>query len=335
MYDFEYIKDECDKNIVFLIEKLGVEYRKENGWVCIRCPFHKSEKFNLKYKNKMFFCFSECKRAYSVIDVVGKILDMDMHEAIEWICKTLLLDPDCNTEKIRTDRKKFEGKRIMEEFKKLKGLKDTEIQALSSNELDYVHPYYGDFLEQLQVSKETAELFHICYSDGGSLNGRIIFPIFSPEGRLISLSGRMLDYDLLKTQKYKVLSGTKSHDTLYGINLTKDYIRETGTAIVVEGFKSVLFLWENGIRNCCAVVGAACSKQQARILLKYAKKVIVCGDNDSAGREMEQSVYNRLYRYMEVERLNIGEFTDKEKASVDDLDFEEFIEFEEKLREVM
>ena len=335
MYDFEYLKDECDKHIVYLIEKLGIEYRRENGWVCIRCPFHKSEKFNLKYKNRMFFCFSECKRAYSIVDVVGKILDLDMQDAAEWICNTLSIDAEYDPAKVAAEKKKYESKRIMEEYKKLREMKTTEFESLDSEELDYVHPYYGDFLKDIEVSPETAKLFHICYSDGGSLNGRIIFPIFSPDGKLISMSGRMLDYDLLKAKKYKVLSGTKSHDTLYGIHLSKDYIKETGTAIVVEGFKSVLFLWENGIRNCCALVGAACSKQQAKILLKYAKKVIVCGDNDEAGRAMEQSVYNRLYKYMEVERLNIGCFTDKEKASVDDLDFDEFMEFEEKLREVM
>lgn len=335
MYDFDYIKSECDKSITYLIEKLGVEYRRENGWICMRCPFHKSEKFNLKYKNKMFFCFSECKRSYSIIDVVGKVLDLDMHDSVEWICSALSIDMESSMEKVLANKREHEGKRLMEEFKKLKEINSAELEVLDTNELDYIHPYYGRFLENMHISQETAKLFHICYSDGGSLNGRIIFPIFSPEGRLISMSGRMQDYDLLKTQKYKVLSGTKSHDTLYGIHLTKDYIKETGTAVVVEGFKSVLFLWENGIRNCCAVIGAACSKQQAKLLLRYANKVIVCGDNDSAGRAMEQSVYNQLYKYMEVERLNIGDFTDREKASVDDLEFDEYMEFEEKLREVM
>lgn len=335
MYDFEYLKDECDKHIVRLIEELGLEYRKENGWVCIRCPFHKSENFNLKYKNRMFFCFSECKRAYSIIDVVGRVLGIDLHEAAEWICSTLSIDAEYDAEKVALDKTRYESKRLMEEYRKLKEMKLSDKDALDSDELDFVHPYYGEFLKDIEVSHETARLFHIGYADGGSLNGRIIFPIFSPDGRLISMSGRLLNYDLLKDKKYKVLGGTKSHETLYGINLAKDYIKETGSVIVVEGFKSVLFLWENGIRNCCAVVGAACSKQQAKILLKYAKKVIVCGDNDSAGRAMEQSVYNRLYKYIEVERLNVGEFTDKEKASVDDLDFDEFMEFEEKLRELM
>lgn len=335
VYDFEYIKDECDAKIEFIIEKLGIEYRKENGWICIKCPFHDSVKFNLKYKNKMFFCFSECKRAYSIIDVSAKILDTNLKEAASWLCNLLSIDAEYDEEKISKNRAEYESKKLMCDYKKIKEFNNFQFESLQSDEIDHIHPYYGDFLKDIEVSPETARLFHICYSDGGSLNGRIIFPIFSPDGKLISLSGRMQDYELLNQKKYKVLSGTKSHDTLYGINLTKDYIRESGVAIVVEGFKSVLFLWENGIRNCCALIGAACSKQQAKILLKYARKVIVLGDNDKAGLAMEQSVYNRLYRYMEVERLNIGNFTDKEKASVDDLEFDEYMNFEERLRELM
>ena len=335
LYNFKFIKECCDEYIIPIIEKLGLDYRVENGWICLKCPFHHGEKFNLKYKNNTFFCFSECKRSYSIIDVVAKVLNISLSDSVKWLCEFIGLDETSDLSQKIINHKIRDNEQVMKKFIEIRKQRNIDHKQGNIFKDNQLVEYDGDFFKEMGISNKTLELFQISRAENGDLSNRIIFPICDEYGNVFSLSGRMENYELIGVPKYRLLKNTKAHETLYGIHLTKDYIKESRTAIVVEGFKSVLYLWENDIRNCCAVIGAACSKEQAKLLLKYANRVIVCGDNDQAGRAMEQSVYNRLYRFVDVKILNIGEFTDKEKASVDDLNFEEFMEFQEAIREMI
>lgn len=114
---------------------------------------------------------------------------------------------------------------------------------------------------------------------------RAMFPIFSHIGKVIGFGGRILTNE--KDQpKYvnspETIVYQKSH-VLYGLSQSKQDIRGEGEAILVEGYTDVISLHQGGIRNVVASSGTALTVHQVRALSRYAKRVLMIYDADSAG----------------------------------------------------
>jgi len=117
--------------------------------------------------------------------------------------------------------------------------------------------------------------------------GRIIFPIFSPNGRVIAFGGRVLNPDE-KSAKYinspesKIYSKRK---TLYGLYHSKEEIRRLDEAILVEGYMDVISLFQNGVKNVVASSGTALTEEQVLLLSRFTKNIVVNFDADLAGQK--------------------------------------------------
>lgn len=125
---------------------------------------------------------------------------------------------------------------------------------------------------------------------------RLMIPIFSLSRKPIAFGGRTLE----KGESVKYINSPetplyqKSH-VLYGLNLARDDIRESGAAIVVEGYFDVISLWQAGVKNVVASSGTAFSAQQARLLARFAEEVYLFFDADSAGRQAALRSVDLLY----------------------------------------
>lgn len=114
---------------------------------------------------------------------------------------------------------------------------------------------------------------------------RLMFPIFNLGGKVVGFGGRTLK----KGEQIKYMNSpetaiyNKSY-VLYGMNFAKSAIRESGTAILVEGYFDLISLFQAGIENVVAVSGTAFTDQQARLLGRFAQKTYLFFDADSAGR---------------------------------------------------
>ncbi len=125
-------------------------------------------------------------------------------------------------------------------------------------------------------------------SRGGSgyrdyFRNRLIFPVFNVTGRIVGLAGRVLDSSepkYLNTVESPVYSKGR---ILYGLNFSRDYIRKSKSAILVEGYMDLLMLWKAGFRNVCAVCGTSFTPEQSRLLARYAKRIYIINDGDRAG----------------------------------------------------
>ena len=182
---------------------------------------------------------------------------------------------------------------------------------------DYIHPY---MLKQ-GFKESTLRHFGVGFARCGELANRIVIPIDAKDGTIISLSGRAIDDET--KPKYHIVGGTDKSITLYNISRVDhgdDYI------IVTEGFKSIWRLYDYGFKIVVATMGSSISDEQVKLLLSLGRKVIVIGDNDKAGQRLNQAVYNRLYKYMDVVKIDMSKFTTVEKASPCDLDFDEMDE---------
>lgn len=331
MIDVKRLITIADENIEDLLTTLGLDWKREGEWIMTPCVFHGGDGYNLRYRNLSFYCFSHCQRGFSIINVVQKVLDLEFLDAVRWLCNELGI----TDENLKVDEKKIAIKSQLNKLKSMKSQKHTITYELVSQDIlndieRFDHPY---MLEQ-GFKPSTLEHFNIGYSRNGFFTNRITFPIDAPDGNIISISGRLPNADKLGLPKYKILNGSANTDTLYNISRID---KRLGYIVVVEGFKSVMSLYEWGIKNCVALMGANLSSNQLLLLLGLGKHIIVVGDNDQAGRRMAQSVYNQCYRFTKVSKIDLNEFTNIEKASPceSDIGFDGMCDLVDKLEDII
>jgi DNA primase len=116
-------------------------------------------------------------------------------------------------------------------------------------------------------------------------SGRIIFPIDSPNGRVVGFGGRILEkneYAAKYLNSPESIIYTKGK-ILYGLSHAKDEIRRLNKVIMVEGYMDLISLFQNGIKNVVAVSGTALTEDQVLLLSRYTKNVVLLFDADIAG----------------------------------------------------
>jgi DNA primase len=112
---------------------------------------------------------------------------------------------------------------------------------------------------------------------------RLMFPIRSPSGRLLGFGGRTLGDDVAKYVNTAETERFHKGYLLYGLDLAKLAIRQSGKALLVEGYFDVLAAVAAGTENTVASMGTALTPDQARLLARYAEDVAVGYDADEAG----------------------------------------------------
>ena len=119
---------------------------------------------------------------------------------------------------------------------------------------------------------------------------RLIFPIISLSGQVIGFTGRTIDIEskfpkYLNIRENNIFNKSK---VLYGINTAYPGIKETATAIIVEGNTDVMRMQLMGYTNTVATMGTSFTKQHAKEVKRIAKRAIVIMDGDEAGRKSLQ-----------------------------------------------
>ena len=136
----------------------------------------------------------------------------------------------------------------------------------------------GDLVEaglSIQKGERTIDFFR----------GRIMFPLIDHRGNIAGFSGRsILDDD--SGPKYINTKDTLVYhkgSMFFGFNIAKEQIKKEEFCIVVEGEFDVISLFKEGITNVVALKGTALTENQALLLSRFAPKVAMCLDKDSAG----------------------------------------------------
>ena len=131
--------------------------------------------------------------------------------------------------------------------------------------------------------------------DGGGyydrFRNRIIFTIFDIKSRPIGFGARALPGQGEAGKGGSLPKYINSPETpvyvkgrnLYGLNLSKDAIRESDTAVIVEGYLDFLMPFQQGLKNIVASLGTALTLEQVRLLKRYASKAVMIYDPDAAG----------------------------------------------------
>jgi len=114
--------------------------------------------------------------------------------------------------------------------------------------------------------------------------GRVIFPIFNLRQQIVGFGGRVLDDSLPKYVNTPETPIFHKGEFLYGLHASSKPIRDSGRAVVVEGYTDVLALRRHGFQEAVATLGTALTREHIRRLKGYAMGAVVVFDSDSAGK---------------------------------------------------
>jgi DNA primase len=182
-----------------------------------------------------------------------------------------------------------EGLKALEYLKK-RGLSEETIQTLKIGYALNSWTALLDFFESKNAPVQLLEKGGLVLPGSRTgeyrdrFRGRVVFPIFSLTGKVVAFGGRtVIDAE----PKYLNSPDTPLYSKgklLYGLNFTKDAIRDAGTAILVEGYTDFAGLFQAGIRNVVASLGTALTPWQVAQAMRFATRMVVNYDGDSAGR---------------------------------------------------
>lgn len=124
---------------------------------------------------------------------------------------------------------------------------------------------------------------------------RLIFPISNIYNNIIGFGGRILPSEKTDLPIYINTADTnifKKRENLFGLNLAQSHCHDN--IILVEGYMDVICLHQFGFKNAVACFGASFTDDQADILSRVTKEVIICMDSDMAGQFSVNKIIEKL-----------------------------------------
>lgn len=112
---------------------------------------------------------------------------------------------------------------------------------------------------------------------------RIIFPITDLKERILGFGGRIMDSSLPKYINSPETPIYSKGRNLYGLSCSREAIKKKGHALIVEGYLDFLVPYQAGIQNIIATLGTALTVDQAKLLKRFSKTVVLVYDPDEAG----------------------------------------------------
>lgn len=288
-----------------------IELKKAGRNYKANCPFHgeKTPSFMVSPELQIFKCFG-CGEAGDVFAFLEKFEGMEFAEALKYLAdragvKLVRSNFGQNTEReklveIHKQTLNFYnylllshplGKKALEYLLKDRGLK---LETIKEFQLGY-SPDNSLLLKKFLIDKKKyfpkdLELAGIGIVRGASVydrfSGRVVFPLFDHRGNPIGFAGRVLPWDKRDTGKYINSPETPIYhksSVLFGLNITRPFIKKKGVAIVVEGELDLISSYQAGIKNVVAIKGSALTEEQVRLLSRFAPKFILALDSDVAG----------------------------------------------------
>lgn len=274
------------------------------------CPFHneKTPSFNVYLQSNSFYCFG-CGVGGDIITFIEKIENLNYIEAVKFLAQRAGLEMPENDGKtqellsiktrifeINRESARFfyermyseEGKKALEYLKK-RGLSGKIIRKFGIGYSPSTRYELVNYLKKKGFKYEEMINANLVYGKNGlriaaRFFDRIMFPIIDLRGNVIAFGGRTLS-DKQKP-KYLNTSDTlvfKKSLNLFSLNFAR--IDNAGVLVLVEGYMDVIALYQAGIKNAVATLGTALTSEQARIISRYVKEVIICYDSDEAGQK--------------------------------------------------
>ena len=306
-YSDELIEDIKNSNdIVDIISQYVILKRSGRNFFGV-CPFHKEKtpSFSVSPDKQIFHCFG-CGVGGNVIHFISKIENINFVESLQMLAeraniKLPTIDNSEDSKRLELKEKVYEinkivalfyheelyksSSKIAQEYVKKRKLDNNALKTYTIGYAPNNNNLYK-FLKEKGFKDEEILASDLVSKKGSSFvdrfKNRLIFPIQDVRNRYIAFGGRVLDNSLPKyinSPENIVYSKARN---LYGLNIAKNAKLEK--LLIVEGYMDVVSLNQRGIQNVVASCGTSLTEAQGRLLRKYAEKIIISYDSDSAGQ---------------------------------------------------
>ena len=312
--DVRKVRDESD--IIRIITEHTQLKKTGAQWMGL-CPFHgeKSPSFSVNAEKGVYYCFG-CQVSGDVIDFVREIEGLDFAGSVEFLAaKTgIPLRYTDHNEGRRRNRRKEHAEIVQKavDFYHQRLLEDPAARPAR----DYLRSrgYGGEVARQFQIGWAPDDWSLLSRALGlsdddlratglGGINkrggqydffrARIVFPIFDAQGSPVGFGGRKLPDG--EGPKYKNTSDAAEYysksEVLYGLHWAKAEAGRLDELVVCEGYTDVIGCHLVGIERAVATCGTALTPSHARLIGRFAKRVVLAFDADGAGQAAAERVY--------------------------------------------
>lgn len=303
MDDIDLIKQKI--NVVDLIseylplKKAGVNYKAP-------CPFHdeKTPSFMVSPERGIFHCFG-CGKGGDIFEFLMEKEGWEFPEALEYLAKKagVILKrkkSDHSDQKLRLYQINEKAAQFFHyllvshqlgkpalQYLYNRGLTDETIKQFNLGYAPNSWESLTSFLKKKGFKKEDLVLSGLTVDSprGGydRFRGRIIFPIVDTKDQVRGFSGRVLEVGEPKYLNTPQTLVFNKGELLFGLNLSKNFIRQKGFLVLTEGEMDMILSFQSGVKNTVASKGTALTIDQIELIKKYTDTIVLSFDMDTAG----------------------------------------------------
>lgn len=283
------------------------------------CPFHneKSASFSVSPDKQIYHCFG-CGAGGGVINFVMRAEGLEFHDAVQFLA-------DRSGLKVPQDQMNQGAARRRERLLAL--LKDVGrfyYDTLWMPEYTPVQQYFA----RRGLTRKTMNRFGLGYAPDSfsqtmdamlkkgytkeeliaaglvvknekghvydKFRNRVMFPIIDVRGQVVAFGGRVMDDSKPKYLNSPETTVFHKGRNLFALNLAKKTAQDY--FILAEGYMDVIALHQAGFDSAVASLGTALTEEQARMIARYTKKIIISYDADGAGQAAAQRAIDILKR---------------------------------------
>ena len=275
------------------------------------CPFHseKTPSFTVYPENGSFYCFG-CGVGGDVFTFTGLIENLDYIESVKLLAERsgITLPQDGYDDSMQRLKKKIydinrDTARFFHSFLMSQGGKwaldyltgrGLTVKTIKHFGLGAAPDSWDALIHHLKEKGYSESDMLAANVIGRNQRGniydrfrkRVMFPIINIRGNIVAFSGRAMPGEDKQAGKYVNTADTpvyKKSENLFGINFAKSVCSER--VILVEGNMDVISLHQAGFENTVAPLGTAFTTEQANLLSRYTKEIVLMLDADAAGQK--------------------------------------------------
>lgn len=271
------------------------------------CPFHseKTGSFSVSPDKQIYYCFG-CKRGGGVINFIMEEENLTFPDAVRFLAKRAGLEVpeeegdreagrrrqrllDLNREAARFYYQLLqqpEGSAVRDYLARRQIRKATAVKFGMGASPDSWDTLLTAMTRKGYTKRELLDAGLVVQNKNGRLydkfRNRLMLPVVDTRGNVVAFGSRVLDKSEPKYMNSSETPVYSKRRVLYGLNLAKKTKRPN--IILCEGNLDIVTLHQAGFDNAVASMGTALTVEQTRLLSRFTKELVLCYDNDNAGK---------------------------------------------------
>ena len=274
-------------------------------WGC--CPFHneKTPSFHVLQDKQIYYCFG-CKKGGGVVNFIMEEENLSFPEAVRFLAKRVNMEvPEDNTDReasryrqrlldLNRDAARYyyqmlqgsDGAGVRAYLEKRKISRSTAVKFGMGASPDSWDSLLTAMTKKGYTKRELLDTGLVVQNKNGRLydkfRNRLMLPVIDTRGDVVAFGSRVLDQSEPKYMNSSETPVYSKRRVLYGLNLAKKSKRPN--IILCEGNLDIVTLHQAGFDNAVASMGTALTPEQVRLLSRFTKELVLCYDNDNAGK---------------------------------------------------